>query len=235
MSYIVTREDILSLEADAAVLGVEVSLTATDAPSFRRLSEAGGDALWDAIRRTGFLPVGSCAVTEAGILPFRQLLLCASPMWIEGKSNELLILHRCYQNLFALAKELGLESLVTPFLSANYYRFPRDEAVRIALVEAENTELRVIFAADSEELLALSRSKFRKPQIVSYIGWYRDHAIFELDDGHFVRVDLRPERRDVAPIPYFEACYRVGNNPLQEPLSGTEIERLKQIYAETDW
>lgn len=235
MSYIVTREDILRVEADAPVLGVEVSLTATDAPSFRRLSEAGGTALRDAIRRTGFLPVGSCAAAEVGTLPFDRVFLCAAPQWVEGKSNELLILHRCYQNLFALAKELGLRSLATPFLSANYYRFPREEAVRIALVEAENTDLQVFFVADSEELLALSRVKFRKPQIVSYIGWYRDHAIFELDDGHYVRVDLRPERRDVAPIPYFEACYRVGNNPLQEPLSEAEIERLKQIYAETDW
>ena len=67
------------------------------------------------------------------------------------------------------------------------------------------------------------------------MGWYRDHAIFELDDGHFVRVDLRPEKRDVAPIPYFEPCFRVGNNPLQKPLPPEEIERLKQVYRKTDW
>ena len=114
---------------------------------------------------------------------------------------------------------------MTPFLAADYYRFPRDEAVRIALTEAGSTDLQVSFVADTEELLSLSRTKFRKPEIVSYIGWYRDHAIF----------DLREEKRDVAPIPYFEACFRVGNNPLQEPLPLSEIERLKQIYRETDW
>ena len=235
MSYTVTREDILNIEAEAAVVCVEISLTASDAPSCRRLSEAGGEELAAAIRRQGFLPVGSCAAAEIRALPCRRVLLCAVPRWCAGKSNELLILHRCYQNLFALAKELGLQSLVTPFLAADYYRFPRDEAVRIALTEAGSTDLQVSFVADTEELLSLSRTKFRKPEIVSYIGWYRDHAIFELDDGHFVRVDLREEKRDVAPIPYFEACFRVGNNPLQEPLPLSEIERLKQIYRETDW
>ena len=235
MSYTVTREDILNIEADAAVVCVEISLTASDAPSCRRLSDAGGEELAEAILDRGFLPVGSCAAAEIKALPFRQTLLCAAPRWCAGKSNELLILHRCYQNLFALARELGLHSLVTPFLSADYYRFPRDEAVRIALVEAVASELSVLFAADTEELLALSRQQFRKPEIVSYVGWYRDHAIFALDDGQYVRVDLRPEKRDVAPIPYFEPCFRVGNNPLQEPLPIGEIERLKQIYRETDW
>ncbi len=235
MSYTVTRDDILNKEADAAVVCVEISLTASDAPSCRRLSDAGGEELAAAIRRQGFLPVGSCAAADIPALPFDKVLLCAAPRWCAGKSNELLILHRCYQNLFALADELGLRSIVTPFLSADYYRYPRDEAVRIALVEAENTNLQVTFIADTEELLALSHTQFRKPEIVSYVGWYRDHAIFELDDGHYVRVDLRPEKRDVAPIPYFEACFRVGNNPLQEPLPPAEIERLKQIYRETDW
>ncbi len=235
MSCTVTEENILRVGAEAAVLCIENTHTASCSLSSRRLCEAGGEALAEAVRRQGFLPVGSCAAAEVPGLPFRKLLLCAAPHWLTGKANELLILHRCYRNLFALARELGLRSLALPFLSAEYYRFPQGEAVRIALAEAASTELRLVFTADTPELLALSRSTFRKPAIVSYVGWYRDHAIFALDDGQYVRVDLRPERRDVAPIPFFEACYRVGNNPLQEPLPPSEIERLKQIYAATDW
>ena len=67
------------------------------------------------------------------------------------------------------------------------------------------------------------------------MGYYRDHALFALDNGLFARVDLRPENRDVALIPYFEACYRAGNNPLQPPLPDEEIERLRRIYEENDW
>ena len=179
--------------------------------------------------------MGSAVSAACTALPFRHVLLCAAPHWLTGKANELLILHRCYQNLFTLASELGCRSLASPFLSAGYYHFPQDEAVRIALSEAEHSDLRLRFCADTPELLALSAQKFRKPEIVSYIGYYRDHALFALDDGQTVRVDLRPERREVAPIPYFEACYRVGNNPRQKPLPEEEIARLRQIYAETDW
>ena len=35
-------------------------------------------------------------------------------------------------------------------------------------------------------------------------------------------------------IPYFEACYREGNNPLQRPLSKEEILRLRRIWEETE-
>ena len=82
----------------------------------------------------------------------------------------------------------------------------------------------------TEELLALSRKPWRRPQIVSYVGWYRDHALFELDNGQYARVDLRPELRRADRIPYFEACYRKGNNPLQPKLPPEEIERLRRIW-----
>ena len=117
-----------------------------------------------------------------------------------------------------------------PFLSALYYRFPQPEALFIARDEAEKSPLAVTFTADTSELFALSQLPYRKPEIVSYVGWYRDYAIFELDNGLYARVDLRPERRDVAMIPYFEACFRAGNNPLQPPLPEEEVRRLRALY-----
>ena len=87
----------------------------------------------------------------------------------------------------------------------------------------------------TEVLEKLSRQEYRRPEIVSYVGYYRDAAIFALSNGLFARVDLRPELRQVDVIPYFEACYREGNNPLQAPLPAAEIARLRRIYEETDW
>ena len=84
----------------------------------------------------------------------------------------------------------------------------------------------------TEELYALGLAEYRRPEIAAYVGYYRDHAVFALDNGLFARVDLRREIRDVSVIPYFEACYRAGNNPLQEPLPVEEIRRLMRIYDE---
>lgn len=235
MPWIVTQEDILSVRAEAAALSVEIKLDASDGKACRSLAAAGGEALSRELRKQRFLPVGSAAAAEPCGLPFRKILFTASPRWLTGKANEMLALHRCYQSLFTLADGFGCRSLALPFLSSWYYRFPLEEAVRIARTEAEKWGGEAVFIADTPELYELSQKPYRKPEIVSYIGWYRDHALFELDDGRFARVDLRPEITDVTLIPYFEACYRTGNNPLQLPLPEKEIDRLRELYEENMW
>ena len=235
MAYRVIEEDILSVRADAAAIGVEMTLHVAEGPACQRIADAGGAPLLEAVRRTRFIPLGSAAAAEPCGLPFRHLLLTAEPRWLTGKANELLVLHRCYESVFTLAESLGCETLVLPFLSAVYYRFPRDEAVNIALTEAARHPLEITFIADTPELLVLSKQQYRKPEIISYLGYYRDHAIFQLDNGLYARVDLRPENTDVAVIPYFEACYRSGNNPLQPPLPDAEVARLRQIYERSSW
>lgn len=236
MKPLVTTESILGVRADAVCAGVEIALNLSDTPVCRALAAAGGEGLLRPLEESHhFLPVGSAVESARGALPFSHFIITAAPVWASGKSNELLILHRCYQSVFSLAKELGCKSIALPFLAALYYRFPKHEAVKIALREAERSGLAVTFAADTNELYEISRQPYRKPEIVSYVGYYRDHANFELDNGLFARVDLRRENTDVTTIPYFEACYRVGNNPLQEPLPDAEIARLRRIYEENDW
>jgi O-acetyl-ADP-ribose deacetylase (regulator of RNase III) len=235
MSYRATQEDILSLHTDAAAVSVEISLEISPFPVCRALAAAGGEALAAAIKSKSFIPVGSAVEVDACGLPFAHLFAVAAPIWLTGKANELLALHRSYESLFAAAERAGCGSLALPFLSAMRYRFPQEEAVKIAFTEAGKTALDAVFVADTPELYALSRQPYRKPKIVSYIGWYRDHALFELDNGQYARVDIRPEITDVTPIPYFEACFRTGNNPLQPPLPESEIERLRRIYEENDW
>jgi O-acetyl-ADP-ribose deacetylase (regulator of RNase III) len=230
----VPLDDIMSLSADAAVLPLEMSGAPTDGRAAQTLAAACGERLRPAIRRAGFLVVGSAAVLDVPGLPFPNLIATAVPRWLTGKANELLVLHRCYESVYALAQELGCRSLVSPFLSCCYFHFPQDDAVHIALRAAKGWEGETVFAADTEELLALSEKPWQKPRILSYIGYYRDHALFALDNGLFARVDIRPERRDADVIPYFEACYREGNNPLQRPLSKEEILRLRRIWEETE-
>lgn len=230
MSYTVTNKPIRATNADAAVLAVENRMMVTDSPICRALLS---DDVEHALKKRVFLPVGSADVLEASVLPFKYLIVTAAPRWENTRGNEILILHRCYQNIFRAADRLGCESLVTPFLSTFYYGFPKKDAVCAAFTEAGKTRLHVTFIADSEELFKLSTGDLKKPVIRSYIGYYRDHAIFELDNGRFARIDIRPEIRDVTLIPFFEPCYVVGNNPAQEPLAESEISRLIRVYQ--DW
>ena len=235
MSCIVTTEDILSVPADAAVLGVEITLRSSDGRVCRRLEEAGGEELRLALKKQRFLPVGSAFAAGSCGLPFQHLIATAVPRWLTGMANELLVLRSCYESAFDLAEKLGCRRVVLPFLSAMGYRFPREKAVHIACRAAQRRKnLVVVFAADTAELAELSRREYRKPAITGYVGYYRDWAVFSLDNGSYVRVDLRPELRRVEAVPYVEPCYLEGNNPLQPPLAQTEIARLRTIYEESE-
>ena len=232
MSFTVTLDDILSLQADAAVLPLEMTGTPTEGKAALRLAQAGGEALGEALRKLRFLAVGSAAVLDVPELPFSNLIVTAVPRWLTGKANELLVLHRCYESVYALAEELGCRKLVSPFLSCCYFHFPQDDAVHIALQSAKQWTGEAVFAADTAELYAISQKPWRKPQIVSYVGYYRDQAIFALDNGLYARVDRRPELHRADTIPYVEACYRAGTDPRQAPLPETEILRLRRIWDE---
>ena len=234
MSYTVTQESILGVRADAAVISVENPMSVADGPVNTALAEAGGAALLLAIRAKRFLPVGHAAAVEPCGLPFRHLLVTAAPRWWGREANELIVLHRCYESLYALAEQLGCRTIATPFLSVNYYGFPKEEAVGVALAEAARAAADTVFIAESEELAAQSRKRYQKPRIVSYLGWYRDHAAFLLDNGQYAKVDMRPEMRDVSIRSYLEACYFDGRTAPPVPLPEEEKARLRAIYESYD-
>ena len=235
MSFTVTRGDILSLRTDAVVLALEMTMSVAEGPCCASLAARGGAELEDAIRALRFISVGRAAEICASSLPFAHTIVTAVPRWLTGKANEMLMLRRCYESVFELALSLGCRSVATPFLSSQYYRFPPAEAVRIARETAESSSLEIAFVAETDALFEQSRTEYRRPRVVSYVGYYRDHAIFELDSGQFARVDLRPEIADVTIIPYIEACFREGNDPNRPPLPEGEIIRLRQIYENGKW
>lgn len=232
MSYSVTQADILAVRADAAVICIENTMAVSEDPVSRALGRAGGEALRLALKRRRFLPVGSaCAVEPCG-LPFQRLFAVGTPQWRNGESNELLVLRICYEALYRLARETGSRSLAMPFLSSSYYRFPLEEAVQIAREEAMRADADTVFLAATPALYELSQRPYRKPQIVSYVGYYRDYAVFALDNGYFAHVDVRPELKSVSVRPYVEPCYYMEADPSMRPLTPAEIARLRAIYEE---
>lgn len=234
MPYTVTQGDVLSVGTDIAVVCIENTMLLSEEPISQRLGEAGGEAFQAALRRKRFLSVGRAWACEPCGLPFRHLLAVGTPQWRMGESNELLVLRLCYEALYDEARRLGCRSLATPFLSAAYYLFPQEDAVRVAREEAAKSEIETVFLAATEELYALAKQPIRKPEIVSYLGYYRDHAVFTLDNGQYARVDLRPELRIVNIRPYVEPCYYNEADPSYPRLAASEIARLRAIYDEVE-
>ena len=235
MSYTVTQSDVFSVEADAAVLGVENPMVPSRGFAFQQLAEAGGDPLRQELRRLRFLSVGRAASVDPCGLPFRHLLLTASPRWQNGEANDLPVLRICYQSLYDLAEKLDVRRIVMPFLSAGYYRFPQREAIQIAFTEAAARDIETVFLAETRDRYDLCLQAVRKPRVFSYIGYYRDHAVFELENGMFAFVDLRPEVESVTLRAFYDSCYLAETDPARRPLSNAEVSRLRRIYENFNW
>jgi O-acetyl-ADP-ribose deacetylase (regulator of RNase III) len=78
------------------------------------------------------LPTGKAVATTAGRLPARWVIHTVGPVWSKREDRSAL-LASCYRTSLQVADELGAASVAFPAVSAGVYRWPLDEAARIAV------------------------------------------------------------------------------------------------------
>lgn len=81
-------------------------------------------------------PTGSAVITGAGHLPARYVIHAVGPVWAGGARGEAELLAAAYRRCLELAVEHGCRSIALPALSAGAYRYPIDQAARVALASA---------------------------------------------------------------------------------------------------
>ncbi|MFD7668309.1 O-acetyl-ADP-ribose deacetylase [Streptomyces sp. NPDC059788] len=77
------------------------------------------------------LPTGQAVATTAGRLPARWVIHTVGPVWAESEDRSDL-LASCYRESLRVADELGARTVAFPAVSAGIYRWPLDDAARIA-------------------------------------------------------------------------------------------------------
>ena len=84
------------------------------------------------------LPAGQAVATTAGRLPARWVIHTVGPTWAKtiDKSETLA---SCYRESLRVADELGARSVAFPAISTGVYRWPMDDAARIAVGTIERT------------------------------------------------------------------------------------------------
>jgi len=110
-------------------------------------------------------PLGGCVTGDAKMtgghrLKARHVIHAVGPVWHGGERGEADLLASCYRRSLELARDAQANSIAFPAISCGIYRFPADDAVRIAistvvdtLPEALSIE-RVIFACFDEAMHA---------------------------------------------------------------------------------
>ena len=72
-------------------------------------------------------------MTKGYTLPARYVIHTVGPVWRGGTDNEPDLLRNCYANALELAAHHGVSSIAFPSISTGVYRFPIEQASRIAV------------------------------------------------------------------------------------------------------
>src|SRR5687767_10546829 len=167
----VVQGDITKITCDAIVNAANTSLLGGGGVD-GAIHRAGGPAILEAcskiVAKQGGCKTGEAVITTAGNLPAKYVIHTPGPVWNGGHSGERELLAGCYRNSLRLAQANGCASIAFPNISTGVYRFPKDEAARIAVatVQQELQEAvllqKVLFVCFDEENYRLIRSELRK-------------------------------------------------------------------------
>ncbi|WP_327043588.1 O-acetyl-ADP-ribose deacetylase [Microbispora sp. NBC_01189] len=137
MDIVLVEGDITEQRVDAVVNAANSSLLGgggVDGAIHRR----GGPAILEecrALRSSRYeqgLPAGQAVETTAGRLPARWVIHTVGPVYSPGEDRSHL-LASCYRESLVVADRLGAATVAFPAISTGVYRWPMEDAARIAL------------------------------------------------------------------------------------------------------
>lgn len=151
MPFRIIREDITRVTADAIVNTANPEAVygrGTDSGIYKA---AGREKLLEVRRKIGTIEPGEVVVTPAFDLAAKYIIHTVGPVWEGGSEGECGILSSCYRKSLLLANNLGCKSIAFPLIAAGNNRFPKEEALDIAL----NTIAEFLKISEMEVILAV--------------------------------------------------------------------------------
>jgi len=133
LNYITVKKGDITQEAvDAIVNAANTSLLGgggVDGAIHRKA----GSGLVDECRKFGGCGTGEARITGGYNLKAKHVIHTPGPVYRGGKNKEAELLRNSYLNSMILVKENNLKSVSFPAISTGVYRYPKDEAARIAI------------------------------------------------------------------------------------------------------
>ncbi len=93
----------------------------------------GGPAILEECRKIGGCETGEAVITTGGRLKSKYVIHTVGPFYRDGLHNEPQLLENAYSNSLALASSEGILSVAFPSISTGAYKYPMEDAAKIAL------------------------------------------------------------------------------------------------------
>ena len=213
MPFKIVRNDITKMNTEAIVN------TANDHPTVgtgcdHAVSMAAGYEELLAYRkeRIGFVKEGDAFITPGFHLPAKYIIHAVSPLYIDGKHEEEVLLRSCYRKSLALAAEYGIRSIAFPLISTGGFGYPKEEGMRIAVDEIHafllNSDMQIYLVVFDEKATKMGRNLY--PDLEAYIdlNYVQERREEEYGDDYYAfsiaREELDGEELSPAQIRYRE-------------------------------
>ncbi|MBQ3455570.1 MAG: macro domain-containing protein [Synergistaceae bacterium] len=158
------------IKADITALNVDVIINAANKTLLGgggvdgAIHKAAGPGLLEECKTLGGCPSGGAKITKGYNLPAKHVIHAVGPRWSGGNHGEEGLLRSCYINSLRLAEKYGCRSAAFPVISAGVFRYPKADALRIAVEEMrgflEGHDMDITIAVLDDDIMKIASENF---------------------------------------------------------------------------